>query len=337
MQTANNRGPERVAGPMHASAGPAPLQPGGSTSSQPLEPPPADAPRPKMQIAGQDASRVGAALWILACLFGIWYSAAPEVWLLLLAPSLAGALWPLIRHTGMTSKTNLWEERLRAGHERVSLKTGKFARYFTKPLLAGILFIWRKTAPVGDIHLRAGLRVTGGVYFAGVMVALLAAVLYVAVAVVVAIAVLLLMLWFLGRVLSGESSGGRVSYITRVGTDWLGRKKEEHFDAGGRKVGESRETTDFFGRPKVEHLDAGGRKTGESKPDTDFFGSPKVVNYDADGQKTGESRPTTDFFGGPKVEHFDDEGRKIGESRPDTDFFGQPTVRHEMKKEEPEK
>jgi len=171
----------------------------------------ADSSTTTIRIAGQEASRVGAAFWVLLSLFWIWFSEAPGAWALLLAPTLLGALWPLIRNPGMTSKLDLLEEKLQSKHQQAGAKTGKFAQYFTKPLFVGCLLIWRKTQPLADVHLRAGLRVAAIAYFAGVMVTLLLVVGYVIVVVVVVIAVLLFLLWLLGEALSRSTGSGQAA------------------------------------------------------------------------------------------------------------------------------
>jgi len=295
------------------------------------------------RIAGQDVSRILAAIWILSSVLLISFSDSPGVWALLLVPSWFGAFLPLIRSASLTAWADRWEEKLLAGHVRASDKDSKFSRYFSKPLYGGSLFVWRKTQPIADAHLRAGLRVSAVVYFTVFMVSLLIFVGYIVIGVVIAVAIIMFALWALSGGLSRRLSGGSHDYsddesepmrpvqLSRLTTDFFGQPKTEHFDDRGNKVGESRPTTDFFGNPKTENFDEGGNRTGESRPTTDFFGNPKTENFDESENRTGESRPTTEFFGDPKVDHFDEDGSKTGESHPDKDFFGNPIVRHDKK------
>src|SRR5712692_5807009 len=97
----------------------------------------ADSSPSRSQIAGQEISRVIAGAWILASVLLLWLSGSPGAWALLLAPSWIGALLPLIRNSNLTARAERWEEKLLAGHARATQKTGKFARYFTKPLYGG--------------------------------------------------------------------------------------------------------------------------------------------------------------------------------------------------------
>lgn len=284
------------------------------------------------QIAGQDASRIAAAACFLLYFGWLLFASDPAATALFLAPALIGSLWPLLRVPRLTAWTEKFALKFHASLTSAKKNTGKFATYFKAPLFSGSLFIWKKTEPVRDVHLRAALRVMALLYFGGMMVALLAMVGYVILVVVVGIAVVLFLLWLLGEMLS-NSGGGRVRYTSRITTDWFGRRKEEHYDTSDKKIGESHATTDLLGQPKIEHFDADGEKTGESRPARDWLGSPKLDEHDVAGKKIGESRPTTDLFGDSVTEHFDNSNQKIGESRPDTDIFGNRIVRHTEKDE----
>jgi hypothetical protein len=286
-------------------------------------------------------SQLLAGAWVLGSIVLEWLSTSPGAWALLLAPTWIGVILPLIRSSNLTFRVERWEERLVVGYARATGKTGKFARYFTKPLYGGSLFIWRKTQPVGDAHLRAGIRVAALLYFATLMISLMVFVGYIIIAIVVGIAIILFAIWALSRGLTenleresrGSSHYGgdlqRRLKLSRSATDFLGQPKMEHFDEHGRKIAETRPGRDFIGSPIEEHFDHTGRKIGESRPTTDFLGDPKTEHFDGSGQKTGESRTTTDFLGSPKVEHFDERGKKTGESRPDKDILGDSVIRHE--------
>lgn len=301
----------------------------------------AAAPASGLRARGMEISRIVAGVWLVGTILFAWFSAAPGQWAFLLWPTWIGALLPLIRNSNLTGKVDRWEEKLLAGHSRAAENTGKFARYFKKPLYGGGLFIWKKTRAVGDAHLRAGLRVTALSYFATVMIFLLVFVGYILIAIVIAIAIIFLALWALSGGLKEKlEQVGSSNYeddapprvkVSRPATDLLGNPKMEHFDERGKKVGETRPGTDLLGNPVEEHFDRSGRKIGESRDTTGFLGDPKTEHFDARGEKTGESRPSTDFLGDPELEHFDEKGKKTGESRPDTDILGNPVIRHEAK------
>lgn len=160
------------------------------------------------RIAGQEISRIVAGAWILVSVLLLCLAESPGAWALVLAPSWIGALFPLIRNADLTAWTESWEKKLLASHVRAREKTGRFARHFTKPLFGGSLFIWRKTQPLADTHLRAGVRITAVVCFTALMVTLLILIGYIVIGVVIAIAIVLFILWALSGGLSQRSEGG---------------------------------------------------------------------------------------------------------------------------------
>lgn len=112
-------------------------------------------------------------------------------------------------------------------------------------------------------------------------------------------------------------------------TDWLGRQKEEHFDADGNKTGETHFSTNWLGRAKQEHFDQGGAKIGETRRGSDWMGRDRAEHYDNAGSRTGVSRNDTDWAGRDVQRHYDQTGREAGRSRRETDWRGQTVKRHE--------
>jgi hypothetical protein len=301
--------------------------------------------------SGVQRSQIASGLWAACAVAWIAYSPAPLTWTLLLAPSILACMWPVVRHAGLTAWSERREGQLRAASARAAAKGGKFSRFFSSPLYGGCLWIWRKTQPVNDRHLRAGLRVAAILYLACVMISVAAFVGYVVIGVLIAIAVLFFIIWLAGRILGGEQPSGRPrddeetgstwspslarrATLSRPGTDLFGNRRTDVLDNSGKKVAEVRPTTDLFGNPKEEIYDASGKKIGERRPSSDFLGNPKTEEFNSSDQKVGESHPNRDFLGDPVEEHFDNSGKKIGESRPDTDLLGDPVVRHKWKKED---
>ncbi len=292
-------------------------------------------------------SQILAGVWIAAAI-GLMIFLGSTVWLLV--PSIVASLWPLLRNLRLSAWVDRQEERMVAAATRAQEKTGKIAHYFSRPLYRGFLWIWRKTEPIADLHVRTGVRVGSVLYFGGAMLFLGALVGYVLVVLVVVVVALWFALWLAGHMISGKpfefgrsddsepssgswfSSGRAQPARSRPSTDFLGNSKTELLDKKGKKIGEIQPTIDFLGDPKEEVFDSDGKKIGERRADRDFFGDPITSEHDAIGEKVGESRPETDWLGDPVEEHFNTDGEKVGESQPDTDFLGNPETRHTWKK-----
>jgi len=292
-------------------------------------------------------SQILAGVWIAAAI-GLMIFLGSTVWLLV--PSIVASLWPLLRNLRLSAWVDRQEERMVAAATRAQEKTGKIAHYFSRPLYRGFLWIWRKTEPIADLHVRTGVRVGSILYFGSTMLFLAALVGYVVVALVIVAAALWFALWLAGHMISGKpiefgrdkedeptgsswySLGRAQPARSRPTTDFLGDPKTDLLDKNGKKIGEMRPTTDFLGDPKENVFDSNGRKIGERRPDRDFLGDPVTSEHNAEGQKVGESRPSTDWLGDPVEEHYSTDGEKVGESQPDTDPLGNPEVRHTWKK-----
>jgi hypothetical protein len=245
--------------------------------------------------------------------------------LILLTPFMIGAVISALRLAHVSGTVNSIENWLRRGSARAAAREGKFARFFQRPFFGSCLAIWRWTARIPDVHLRAGVRATTLILVCGIAINFILIALYLVIAIVVIVIGFAIFFWVLS--LSGQ---GEREVVTRYTTDWFGRPKQEHFDEAGQKIGESRPDTDWLGQPKMVHEDADGNVVGESKPDTDWLGNPKTVHTDADGTRIGESAPDTDWLGTPRTVHKDADGNIVGESREEADIFGQrQTVRYD--------
>lgn len=245
--------------------------------------------------------------------------------LLLVVPLIMGAAITALRLPEVSGKVNSVENWLQRGSAKATECQGKFARFFQRPFFGSSLAIWRWTASIPDVHVRAGVRISTLMFVSGIAVMLLVMTIYVIVVIAVLLMGLALFVWILS-LSDGSRSSGREIQVTRNTTDWFGRPKQEHFDGSGQKVGETRPDTDWFGRPKTVNTDAHGNIVGESKPDTDWLCNPRTVHTDTEGNVTGESRPDTDWLGQPKTVHSDAEGNIVGESREETDIFGRPQI-----------
>jgi len=285
--------------------------------------------------------RVGAGLIIAILLWFGYRNRYDGGVLILLTPLIVGAVISALRLPPVSGTVNSIENWLKRGSSKAAEREGKFARFFQRPFFGSCLAIWRWTARIPDVHLRAGVRATTLIFVCGIAINFILIALYVVVVIAVIVIGFAIFGWILSlsnpkgnpRDDSGENpredSGDR-KVVTRHTSDWFGRPKQEHFDETGQKIGESRPDTDWLGQPKMVHEDAEGNVVGESKPDTDWLGNPKTVHTDADGDFTGESKPDTDWLGQPKTVHTDADGNVIGESREETDVFGQrQTVRYD--------
>ncbi len=274
--------------------------------------------------------------WLLRVVGGlatvglVWLSVSIRstlpVLLLLLLPLIAGTLVNTIRVSRLTEGITLVEKRVASGSEDLASQHGNVARFVRRPIYSAMLGVFRLTASVADIHFRAGIRLSAVLFIWAVAVALLATIAYIALAVILTVVVLAV----IARVLGAIFPNSTIVRFSRLTTDWMGRPKEEHFDASGNKLGESRPDTDWLGRPITVHTDARGKEVGESRTETDVLGGPIVVHSDAQGNKTGESRPEFDLLGRPTAVHTDVLGNIASESREEVDALGRPRSVHRI-------
>ena len=274
--------------------------------------------------------RIAAGGIIALAIVWILYSSEALTWTFLLTPLILGALVPLLRIAAIPSTLDPWGQWFHARRERAGLNTGKFSRFFLRPVYTAATGIWNKSKNVSDPHVRSAARVAALLYLIAISVGALLLVAYAFVMIVLIIIAIIITFWMLSYVLSGGSSSSSGTRIVRSirKTDFFGGEKTVHYDESGHEVGESRETTDFFGNPKTQHFDSEGQETGISRAETGFFGDRKVAHYDEQGERTGFSRDEVGFFGDEKVVHYDDRGEKAGESRHKKGFFGDDIVEH---------
>ncbi len=275
--------------------------------------------------------------------------------LLQLSLLLAKLLWPLAPGLAVIAlNLSNWNDGIERGSalftRRLDVargKEGKFARFFSRPLWRGCLWIWAKTEGIEMEGVRAGVRVSLATYFVGIMVSLLLAAVYILVAVVVFLAMIFFVFWIisLGSNSPDRNRGNDVedrSPMSRVRTS---RKAEgffgtdphlEHFDEHGKKVAETRKVEGFFGTdPHEVTTDMEGNKVAEGRYVEGFFGTdPHVRIEDAEGNFAGERRHREGFFGtDPYAETTDADGNVVSTARHEDGFFGlDPHTEHTPEK-----
>jgi len=117
---------------------------------------------------------------------------------------------------------------------------------------------------------------------------------------------------------------------TEKTTDWMGNKKEVHYDSDGHKVGETRFTTDWMGNPKQEHYDTSGSKVGETRAGVDgWTGQSRAEHYDRDGKMIGHSRDDADWTGSYVQKHYNTSHKQVGSTHRKTGIFGDVKKVHE--------
>lgn len=291
---------------------------------------------------------VGGLVLAAAVLFLVVYGVDASLPLLLLAsPLLVGAVVAVIGSNQITGKIDSWETGFQRRLEQARSASGKYARWFKRPLYGGLNLWWKATQGIPFFHLRAGLRVTGLLYFGGLMIYLLVTVVYV----MVALIVFGLILWIVGKV-SGWWDEDKKPTILRtppippakprtpidpvppLPTIRKSIRREgvtgpywEHFDRDDNKVAESRLIEGVTG-PYIEHTDVHGNKIGETRDIDGVFGR-YAEHTDARAEKTAESR-AYDGVLQSYTEAVDTHGEKVRESREGGVLT--PTIEHEDKR-----
>src|ERR1039458_2424200 len=105
--------------------------------------------------------------------------------LILLAPFMIGAVITALRLTRVSATVNSIENWLRSGSAKAAERDGKFARFFQRPFFGSCLAIWRWTARIPDVHLRAGVRATTLIFVCGIAINLIVIAFYVIVVIAV--------------------------------------------------------------------------------------------------------------------------------------------------------
>ncbi len=97
-------------------------------------------------------------------------------------PVVIGAVVMLISSDQLTTKTEEWQTGFQQKLAFARTADGKFQRWFKRPLYGGFIGLWKLTQSIKLRHVRAALRLTGLLYFAGIMIYLLVTVVYIIVA-----------------------------------------------------------------------------------------------------------------------------------------------------------
>lgn len=182
--------------------------------------------------------------------------------------------------------------------------------------IGGLYRLFKWTEGIGNPHLKSGIRLAGGLYFAVIFVTLIVY----AVFAVIMTAVVLLVLYLL---LDSWLNDGRTPVRYRGGGAG-GSRGGTHYADDGRKTGDSHSREGFFGNTITDHYDKSGRQTGHSETREGFFG-PVTDHYDKSGKHTGHGEHREGFFGNQITDEYDDSGKKIGHSEVREGFFGPVT------------
>lgn len=121
--------------------------------------------------------------------------------------------------------------------------------------------------------------------------------------------------------------GKKKSGYTKKTTDWLGRKKLEHFNADKKKIGETRFTTNWLGKTVQKHVNLKGEEIGRTKKGSDWLGRDRAEHFRG-GKKVGYSRNDTDWLGRPVQRHYDNDRKEVGTTRRGEDWLGRRRGEH---------
>ena len=233
---------------------------------------------------------------------------------LLNLPLVVGAVISIIASTEVSGRIDAWGNSFETKMIASRVAPDKFSRWFKRPLYGGLASLWRVTRSIQYCHIRAWLRVSGLLYFAGLMIYLLIMAVYI----IVAFIILGLILWLASKILrwDHETETKSVPFFSRAGRsvqrEGLMGSYGERYDEHGKKTGESHVREGMLGR-YVEHTDKGGAKIGESREREGLF-EDYTDHTDREGHKVGESRAREGVLEGYE-EHTDKDGKKVGESQ----------------------
>jgi hypothetical protein len=268
-------------------------------------------------------ARVVAGVVLVAAITAVIVAPDRVLAAVLLAPVILGALAPLGRWTDGTDRVNGLSGYLEQGLAKATEGPGKFKRYFLRPLFAGTLWIWSRTAPVTDSHLRAGLRVALSLVFGALMLATLAIVGYVLLIVVVALAMAAFVIKLLFEFLSDSLGGNRSSSSQDGRDDEEMRPEPAVVGLRGSRVVQEGFFVDtptgaainsegqivsegfFVDTPTGRRIDEEGRLVDEGL----FFDTPTGIRLQEDGRIVEEGL----FVDTPTGKRIDEEGRLVEE------------------------
>jgi hypothetical protein len=262
----------------------------------------------------------------------------------LAGPLLVGAVVAVIGRNELTARIDSWESGFQRQLEQARSATGKFARWFKRPFFGGLSLWWKATQGIPFLHLRAGLRIAGLLYFGGLMIyVLFAVIMLIIMGVVFWFAAWCAGLWNRGdepslpdRTIKSSPAkrkgpidpvpplpniGRTVRLEGITGPYWV------HYDKDGNKVAESRLMEGISG-PYIEHRDATGNKIGETRDIDGVFG-PYAKHTDVHHEKTAESRVYDGVFQ-PYTKTVDEHGEKIRESHESGILT--PTIEHKVER-----
>lgn len=210
--------------------------------------------------------------------------------MLLLAPALIGAAIPLAGSRPLSESVERWRETFLRVQARGMAGTGKFARYFLRPLAGGSLGLWRATEHISDPEVRAGVRLAAVLYFWAAMVALLLAAVYV----IVGLIIFWIGLMIVGHLLGWDDNRSSGRYTEEPG-GWRQR-------LGGKQV----VSDGLFGQNRTgTKVDAEGRVVSEGL----FGDTPSGIKINDDGRIVREGL----FGDSPTGQRLNEHGQLVDE------------------------
>jgi hypothetical protein len=159
----------------------------------------------------------------LALLLIVW---SGSIWaVLLLGPLLVGAVVAAVQSAAADS----WIQDRASSFHRLrtwsEVRSGKFARFVVKPTASGSIWLWDRTAPVSDPHLRSGVRVASALYFWSLMLAVLAIAAYVVLIIALIVLAFVVLGWLLSQSGGGSTETSSYSRPQRSGSSsWFATK-----------------------------------------------------------------------------------------------------------------
>lgn len=242
-------------------------------------------------------ARIVASAVVLASLL-LLFLTRNTVGLLLSIPLLIGCIPPLAESDGITAGIDRWSGSFQRIHARGQQGTGKFARWFLRPLGAGSLAMWRLSERLADPHARAGVRLGSVLLLWSLMIGLLLMAIYIIVALVIFGIIMSIVGHFLG---------------------WNDNSRSYDYDddqpsplplaRGKRLVTQGL----FFNTPTGTRVDENGRVLKEGL----FFDTPTGTKINADGRIVEEGL----IFDTPTGKRINDRGQLVEEGL----FFDTPT------------
>jgi hypothetical protein len=185
--------------------------------------------------------------------------------LLVLAPALIGAAVPLAGSPPLSDAVERWRETFLRTHARGMAGSGKFARYFLRPLAGGSLGLWRATERISDPQVRAGVRLAAVLYFWAAMISLLLAAVYA----IVGLIIICIGFMIVGHLLGWDDNQSSGRYNNETG-GWRQR-------LGGKQL----VSDGLFGQTRTgTKVDADGRVISEGL----FGDTPSGIKFNDDGR-----------------------------------------------------